>query len=800
MSDLPAVLSGRDPATGDVDSPGSCRHCGLALSRSQRATGETFCCEGCRRVHRLIREAGLGRYYDLRGTSTAPPEKPREDFDWLDRRLDPGEPDGAPRRIAFDVQGIHCAACLWLLQELFRRLPGGVDLRINPALGRADVVWDSSAGDLKEFLREASRFGYRFGPEGPRVRSSTRGLVVRLGVCAAAAMNSMIFSLSFYFGLAPTDGVLFPFFGWLNFALGTVAFLVGGTLFIARAWQGLRRRIVHLDLPIAVGVLLAYAGSVHGQVTVGPEAAYFDSLTVFITLMVLGRWLQERLLERNRMLLLEDAGESALFTRRFHDGHLDVIPATEARSGDEIWVNPGEIVPVAGTLIGSSAAISLEWITGEAAPRAVDVGHAVPAGAYNESDCVMRLTASEDFESSRVHELLRSHHADGSFGKWWQRVGSIYVLAVGVLAAAGFLLWLPAGASRALEVTISILVVTCPCALGLATPLAVDLATGALRKRGVFIRDARFFERALSVRKVIFDKTGTLTLGRMRLDEPSAGALRRLEREELVALTNLVARSSHPVSNLLRQEIDALERVEVLPSFPVREVVGRGVVGTEADRIWRIGRADFALGRPDVSSETVFTVDGVERARFRFIEELRDDAVDETRSLAAEGYETHLLSGDESPRVGRVAAALGIPPERVGSGLTPEEKAERVRALDREDTLMVGDGLNDRPSFEAGHCAATPAVDHAALPSAADFFFLGSGISAVRAALAGAKRLRRVVRDNLVLAVAYNVVALGFCFAGLVTPVVAAVLMPLSSVGIVTLTAARLRERTVSWK
>jgi Cu2+-exporting ATPase len=758
----------------------------------------------------LVQGAGLGRYYALKSQRTAPPPDLRRDtFAWFERLLEdqPSEA-GAPRRLTLDLQGVHCAACVWLLQELFRRFDPGVDLRINPSLGRAVVAWDPRRGDLVKFLSEAESFGYRFGPPRRTPVSRSRGLLGRLAVCAAGAMNVMIFSLSYYFGLAPADGALYSLFGWLNFAIGTIVAIVGGSLFFRSAWQGVRRRLAHLDLPISLGIALAWTGSVWGWIAHGPEHAYFDSVAIFVTLMVFGRWLQERLLERNRRSLLSGGGIAALTTRRFAHERLEPVPATTVAAGDEIWVVPGDLVPVDGTLLEHPARVSLDWIDGESRARDLAPGGPVPAGAFNAGERTIRICATQPFGDSRLNDLLPARTRSprrGAGGRWWHRVSTVYVMAVLGLAAAAFLAWLPQGAGRALQVTISVLVVTCPCALGLATPLARDLVHGALRRRGVFVRHDDFVDRALDVRKVLFDKTGTLTLARLVLTDDSAVRLARLSSDDRSALLGLVAQSNHPVSRCLARELTREESSSPIDrDAEVREEAGKGLECRLDGRTFRLGRPGFA-GPDDVPGKgaertrAVLARDGEPVATFAFLEDLRPDAAREVSALEGDGYEIHVLSGDDQDRVDAAARRLGIVAGRAQGRLAPEAKAALVRELDSEDTLMVGDGLNDGPSFDVAHCAGTPAVDCASLSGRSDFYFLGAGLDAVRSSLSLARRLRRVVRDNLVIAGVYNAAALTLCFAGVVTPVVAAVLMPASSVAVVALTSLRLSERRLRW-
>jgi Cu2+-exporting ATPase len=688
-----------------------------------------------------------------------------------------------------------------MLQELFGRRPEAMRLEINPALGRAEIAWRPEAGDLRGFFDDAEKLGYRFGPSRKVEPRRSRNLLIRFAICAAAAMNTMIFSLSFYFGLAPDEGLLYSLFGWLNLGLATVAVAAGGPVFFRGAWEGLRRGVAHLDLPIALGLLLAYGGSVHAQLAHGPRAVYFDAVTVFVTLMVLGRWLQERHIERNRQALLrfEDAG--GLLARRFANEAIESVSITDVRVGDELWIAPGDLFPVAGEVQGSGGLVSLDWINGESEPHMLESGARAPGGAFNAGTSTIRIVAVEDFADGSVASLLSgpvATHAEPHAGGWWSRIGAIYVSAVLILASVGFAVWLSHGVERALEVTVSILVVTCPCAIGLATPLAHDLVHGLLRRRGVFVRSGTLFDRALAVRKILFDKTGTLTLGRLRLTDAASRSLATLTDEQRGVLYNMTVRSNHPLSRCITGALACRCAIPVTDGLDIREIAGHGLEWKRGEDVIRFGRWDHEMDS-EITRAT-FSWNGSALASLTFEEELRTDAAREVAALARDGYVVHLLSGDTQARVRTVSRQLGIDASRAVWALTPEAKADRVRQIDEGDTLMIGDGLNDRPSFDAALCAGTPAIDHPALPERADFYFLGDGLAAIRLLLGAAKRLRDVVRTNLAFALVYNVAALALCFAGFMRPVLAAVLMPISSVVIVSITAARLSEGGMRWK
>lgn len=797
---------------------GTCLHCNGELGAFWQPDDGPFCCRGCATVHRLIHASGLARYYDLRPARQSPAATVRSDsFAWLERVLEAEGHSGAekPFRLSLDIQGVHCAACIWLLEELFRRQSGGLDLRINPTLGKVDLVWDPSRGELRDYLEEIERFGYRLGPstKGPAPRS--RGLVMRMAAAIAIALNVMMFSISYYFGLAPEDGALYRVFGVLNLTLASLAVVIGGEVFFRGALAGLRRRMAHLDLPISMGIALAYGGSVYAYFAHGPRAAYFDTLAIFIALMLVGRWAQEHILERNRSALLDSAGADRLVAKRQLADRLEAVPATAVVSGDELWIAPGDLVPVEGILLRQPALVSLDWITGESEQVEHVPGDTVPAGAFNAGGGGFAIAATQDFRDSRLNDLLRGEAtaSERYRPRWWTWVGATYVAVVLLLAAAGFVAWMQTDVRLALEVTVAILVVTCPCALGLASPLAQELLHHALRQRGVFLRQPGFMDRALAVRKILLDKTGTLTLGHLVLEPASRKTLWRLDPERRAVLWNMAVRSNHPVSRALAVALGAGRDPEstgaTLPLDPagerIREIPGQGLEWDRDGVIYRLGRREFAGGDATdaatgaADSGTLFSADRTAIAELRFCEAFKADAKREIEGLRRAGYELHLLSGDAPTKVAAASDALGIDPAQASGGLDPEEKARVVRTLDADDTLMVGDGLNDSLSFETALCTATPAIDRPALPGKADFYFLGDGIAALRRALRAAHRLRRVVRDNLILAAAYNLAAVALCFAGVVTPLVAAVLMPASSVAIVSLTAFRLTGRRLAW-
>jgi Cu2+-exporting ATPase len=772
-----------------------CPHCDSAVAAAH--PDAPYCCSGCRAAHLLLQSSGLDDYYRLREGPSVPAKEQTSTLTWLPPLVEAAEMaarDGVAR-VRLELQGIHCAGCVWVIEKLFDKREGARHIRVNPGAGSLELFWTPGELDVGGYLADIERLGYPTAPAGADLGRAPRSdLALRMAVAIAIAMNTMILSASVYFGLAPDDdGGLYQTFLQVSFGLSAISVWVGGGVFIRAAWRSLKSGAVHLDLPIALGIVLAFAGSSWAFLFGGGEHAYFDTLTAFIALMLVGRWLQHRVVEKNRRSLLSDRGAEGLQVRVVRDGRAHVVAARELSTGDEMVVAPGEMLPVRGTLEDDAAELSLEWINGEATPRAYARGDELPAGAQNRSGIPLRASAGEPFRASRLHSLLGAGGAveldETSPFSFMTTLARVYVFAVLGLAALGLWLWWGAGPARAFEVAIAILVVTCPCALGLATPLAIELAESGLRRAGVFVRRHRLLERILEVRHVVFDKTGTLTLGDLEVSDPRP--LTTLDEEAATELMKLASLSNHPKSRAIAR---ALERVGVdaarLDDGRVEERPGEGVECRSERATWRLGRASFAGG--DEGDDVCFSRGGRVLARFTFEEVLRPDTARELRALEEAGLRITLLSGDDEGRVARFAGVLGLDPDAVKGGLSPEDKAAFVQREDARDTLMLGDGINDALAVDAAWCAGTPAVDRPTLPSRADFYLVGHRAAPITTLRSVAAQLRSVLFANLALATAYNVLAVGAALMGWMSPLAAALAMPASSLLILLFTLRRL--------
>jgi Cu2+-exporting ATPase len=756
-------------------------------------------------VYQLLHSEGLERFYDLRGARGVPvPEAVggTRDTKWLEAyegQLSEG--DGLCQ-VGMDLQGIHCAACVWLVQELFDKR-GGANIVVNPALGRVDMTIDTEF-PLRDFVADVERFGYVFGPAIKKEDGAIDELLLRTGIAIALAGNTMLFAAAIHLGLA--EGPLFVFMHQVSYALAVVSVLVGGSVFFRGAIEGLRRGVLHLDVPIAIGIALAFGGSSWSFFFGEARAVYFDSLTVFVALMLLGRFLTERALAANRRRLLSSDGAESLSTRRVANGRVELIRCTSVGEADELLIAPGDLVPVDARLDSETATVSLSWIDGESRPRHLREGAIVPAGAFNVGRSALSVVAQEGFASSSLGGLLRSTRADDGEGygrgRFWQRVSTVYVIGVLLAAGAGLAFWTFAQGDgmRGLEVAIAVLVVTCPCAFGIATPMAYELVLAGLRRAGLFVRRAGFLDRARRVKKIVFDKTGTLTTAALELEDPTA--LGRLDEAARAALYDLSARSSHPKSEAVKRALDD-RGLALRPEVAVLEHPGQGLEAAIDGHLYRLGAPGWLLPADEarqLDDDLVFVVDHELCARLSTREKLRPDAEREIARLSEDGYELSILSGDDSGRVQRMARELGIPEARAVGDQRPEDKAAWVRAHDDGDTLMVGDGINDAMAVDGAFCSGTPAIDRPFMPARSDFYFVTPGLGPLTLALRASGALAHVVRRNLTFAVLYNVGAVSLAWAGLMQPWVAAVLMPTSSLLILAFTTWSLSKRSPLWR
>jgi P-type Cu2+ transporter len=778
----------------NVNVAGHCRHCGNTSSSE-------FCCVGCETVFRLLQDQDLGRYYELK--DCAIPSANMVDNDpagtlWLERTDADLARRTDPSRLRVSIEGIHCAACVWLIEEVTRRASQDAEIVVNPALGSAELTVPPgfSLAGLADTLRA---FGYRVGPETAHARRASDDLLWRMGVSIALALNVMSFAFARYAGLA--EDRLGRTLMLLELVLSSVSLVVGGPIFFRAAWQGLKRGILHLDLPIAVGLLASYAGSLALTIAGRHGTVFYDTISVFLALMLVGRFLRERVLEKNRAFLLTENDAGSLLVRRkvVVDGTpiVEVVPADELAIGDEIVLAPRDVAPVAAVLLEEQARFSAAWLTGESDEKLVSRGRPILAGMANAEASPVHVAATEPLAESRLLPLMRTPIRDERYGDLQSArerfVAKYWVLFVALAAVLGSIVTYARTGDgwSTLEALTAILVVTCPCGFGIATPLATEITLLSLRKAGILVRSSTLLERLLGVAHVVFDKTGTLT--ESRLSTGSRQELRTLEPTERLVLANLAQRSRHPKAVALAAAA-RLEGERAWLALSTKEEPGRGLTAEYQGSLYALGSPRWLA--PSSEGDIVFTRDGALLFSARTEDALFDDAVATATDLERRGVQAHLATGDARVRAARVAATCRIPAERTLAEATPEAKAAYVESLG-EGVLFVGDGLNDALAATRASASGTPVAGTTFLAARTDFYLLEPGVAGVLRLIDTAKLLRAAQSKSLTWAAAYNALALGLAFAGWMSPLWAAILMPAStlvSIGIVLASTRAMRR------
>jgi Cu2+-exporting ATPase len=789
------IASAIGQASGrDARAARSCRHCGAPLLDARmRESG--FCCAGCGYVFRLVHEHGLEGYYRIKDEVTAPADSAvfqRRDYAWLDvaQREAEQAAAGSTPELSLHVQGISCAGCVWLIDHVFQQQPGARDVFVNAQYGSMRLRWIAGRFSAPEFARKLQAFGYAVGPAGEvQAEPESRRLAKRIGLCAAFAMNVMLFAFPTYFGMERTFQYA-PLFGLLAFAFGTLSLLAGGSYFVGRAIRALRERVLHIDLPISIGIVGAYSGSLYGWLVGDERFVYFDFVSAFILLMLIGRWAQVAAVERNQRRLL--ASQSKPEPIQLADGS-QVSP--EKITVEQVFLlGCGQILPVEARLETDAANVSLASINGEAEPKGFHAGQKIPAGAVNVGRCAVKLRALQPWSESLLARLTRDEPRPGWRHAFMEKIVRGYSVGILLVAALSGAAWLAAGSGgmRAGAVVVSVLVVSCPCAIALAFPLVDEIATVALRRRGVFVRDGDLWARLGQVRDLVFDKTGTLTLEMPGLKNPEA--LTTLDAEARAALLALVRDNPHPVSMSLAAALLA-DGARMPLVGEVREEIGWGA---ELDG-WSLGRPGWRTPAGGSVGATVFARDGRVLAEFYFEHALRPGAREELAALRKRGLRVNILSGDSRGNVDRVAQELQVSSAQAFSELSPQDKAAWFDTHGANQALMLGDGANDSLAFDRALCRGTPVVHRGVLEKKADFYYLGNGLDGIRALFEIDVIRRRTQLAVAIFSVAYNLFAVGLAVAGKMNPLIAAALMPINSLltlSIVGIGMKSVRQRT----
>jgi len=681
------------------------------------------------------------------------------------------------RQTNLSVPGIHCAACIGAIEGALLKTDGITEARINLSTRRLSAKWRGEyPPPIIEVLRtlgyEANLLDAENGSRDPELSRLLRALAV----AGFAAMNIMLLSTSVWSG---ADSETRQVFYWISALLALPALVYSGGTFFASAWSVLRRGRTNMDVPISIGVSLAFGLSLYDTATGAPHA-YFDAATSLLFFLLVGRTLDHVMRRKARAAVV---GLSRLMPRGAtvvrSDGSRDYLPLAEVEAGMRLAIAPGERVPVDAVVDSGSSDIDNSIATGESLPQPVSVGAQLRSGTLNLTGALTVVTtspASGSFVAEMARLIETAEDGRARFRGLSDRAARLYSPVVHATAFVTFVGWLAATGDwhRAISIAIAVLIITCPCALGLAVPMVQAVAARRLFEAGIMVKDGSAMERLAEIDTVAFDKTGTLTSGRPRLASSTAG-----DPKAYAIAAAMAARSSHPVS----RAIAAIAQDPALDVIDLREYPGLGLSATVDGEVYRLGQAEWCGDQQ--SGQTVLSRDGKRLAAFMLEDSLRRGAGQAAQELRQAGLAMTILSGDSPDAVSDVAAKLGI--ADASARLLPEQKTRRLADLAEQGrkVLMVGDGLNDAPALAAAYASMAPASAADIGRNAADFVFLHGNLTAVPLAIRVCRQAGSLIRQNFALTIAYNVVALPIAIAGHVTPLIAALAMSSSSVLVV---------------
>jgi len=763
-----------------------------------------MCCPGCQAVAQAIVDGGLDNFYRhrdgqnadnelIRTNSSARRKQELELYDNPDIQASFVHDAGGDQREALLViEGITCAACVWLLEKHLGSQPGVSAVSVNMTTHRARIRWHSETTRLSQLLAEIDRLGYQGHPYQPNreeqlLERERKQAVRRLGVAGVCMAQTMMLAAALYAGelSLSMDAHIVTLMNWASMVLATPVALYSSIPFYKAAWRDLQTRSLSMDVPVSLAILLAYLASAWSTVS-GSGDVYFESVTMFAFFLLVGRFLEMSARHRTGRAgnaLLDLLPTSAI---RLDGDSETLVPATQLRTGDRVLVKSGHTIPADGRVLEGRSSVDESALTGEYLPQSRSPGDQVIGGTLNiEHPLQIEVTetGSESRLSAIVRMLDRAQAEKPNVARIADRVASRFVAATLLTAAAVALFWYFYDPSRAFWITLSVLVVTCPCALSLATPTALTAATGSLRQRGMLISRGHVLESFASATHIVFDKTGTLTEGNLNIEE--VRSVSSLDSQTLLSIAAaLESRSEHPIARAFRTHM-------IRGATDVQVHMGQGLSGMVDGKRYRIGRPDFACpentpAQPKQKGLWLLLADADQPLGwFRLDDQIRSEAAQALQELRHLGLTPVMLTGDASDAAHKVAACLGI--DQVFSGVSPEQKLEHLNRLSQQGAhiIMVGDGINDIPALAGARTSVAMASATDLAKTSADAVLIANDLLRLADSVRTARKTRAIIRENLSWALLYNLLALPAAAAGLVPPYWAAIGMSVSSLVVV---------------
>jgi len=803
----------------------SCFHCGLPvpaefdLEVPIDGVNQPMCCHGCQAVAEAIVAAGHENFYRVR-TEVSPTAS-----DLLPGFLHDSEiydvpeiqnqflrsPGGDLREASLMLEGITCAACIWLNEQYLAGLPGVEQVRVNYATQRALVRWDNTQIRLSEILQAVQKIGYRALPYNPDQqqelhRRQRRQQQRRLAVAGLFGMQVMMLSISLYAGA--WSGMEYNFqqlFRWLNLTLTLPVLFYSATPFFMSAWRDLRHWRVGMDVPVSLALGIAFASSAAATIS-GHGEVYFDSVVMFVFFLSASRYFESMARQRCAATVEQLVQSMPIVTTRLSTAGSaeEMVPAATLAIGDRVLIRPGETVPADGEIIAGFSAFDESMLNGESIPLDKQPGDRLLGGSINVTNPLqMEVKAvGADTVMAEIQRTIERAQADKPpLARLADRVAANFISVVLLIVVAVAIFWSMHDAERWFEIALAVLIVSCPCALSLATPTAISATLGKMQSAGLLVKQGWALEKLNQVTHVVFDKTGTLTQGKPRLEQIVCNA--EFEREHCLQFAaKLEQYSEHPLAKALLRETAAVSSDAV---SQVSSIAGGGIRASIEGQVYMIGNVEFIARQAgaEIPSSWLEQVDrnavtavilargDTAMAMFTFIDDLREDAGALVETLQRMGKSVLLMTGDRKAAAQQVAERTGIDDYR--AQMSPQEKMEAVQALQSANAtvLVVGDGVNDAPVLSSANVSIAMGGASSLAKTSADIVLIANDLQAVAQAFDMAGRTQRVIKQNMIWALLYNFGAIPAAAAGLIAPWLAAIGMSLSSL-LVVLNALRL--------
>jgi len=772
----------------------TCLHCGETVPPGSTG-GAQFCCSGCRAAYEMIQGMGLDSYYQRRCLDPDQPTlRPDDDDTRFDFQAYTDVDDNGLSTLHLMVEGLQCAACVWLIETVLRKQPGVHHARINMTTRRLVLKWDGAETNADQLVAVVTHLGYRLAPYDPTLISAEtqqreKQLLRALVVAGFAAGNVMLFSVSVWAGHDQGMGAFTrSMMHWLSALIALPAIAYSARPFFRSAITALKAGRTNMDVPISLAVLLASAMSLVETIRM-TDHVYFDSAISLVFFLLIGRYLDSRARGRARAAGENLVGLKARAVTIVHaDGSREIAPPERLMPAMKFLTAAGERIAADGLVLSGESDIDTSLINGESMPVQARVGEKVFAGTLNLTGPIT-IEVTQTGEDTLLSEIVRlmeaAEDARAKYVALADRVARLYAPVVHTLAASAFLgWWLIAGLDwqPSLMIAIAVLIITCPCALGLAVPAVQVVAGGRLMQRGILLKTGTALERLASVDVAVFDKTGTLTQG-----TPQWINRTDICEEDVHLATSLAAVSKHPLSRALSREVAGVAAAE-----GVEDVPGSGLKLMRADGEVRLGRrgwcggADEAPGIAETAEAELWLArPNAAPVRFAFSDRIREDAHDTISSLKAQGIHVMVLSGDRPAAVAAAAAQAGI--DDWHAELKPAGKVAHLHGLEAQGkrVMMIGDGLNDAPALAAAHVSLSPSNAADVSQTVADVIFQGAKLAPILEALHVAKYADKLIKQNFALSFAYNAATIPMALAGMVTPLIAAIAMSTSSLVVI---------------